>query len=138
MPRFSFNARALVSLLLASSMLIVLASGFVLFASPQGRIAHDIGWTFLGMDKGVWANLHIAFGFLVLPVALCHLAFNWQALASYCRRKSVFRAMLGKDAGFKPEPVIALIVVVLIFLASYYNYPPVSNLRNLQSFFRTF
>ncbi len=133
----NINGRAVVSLLMALSMLTLLVSGFVLFASPQGRLAREMGWTFLGMDKGIWFNLHIAFGVIVLPIALFHVANNGRALVSYCRRAGAFSALKGRKPSMKPEPLIALAIFAFVFWASYMNYPPVSTLRDLQESFKS-
>lgn len=137
MHRISINNRAIVSILMALSMIVLLLSGFVLFVAPHGRMARELGWAFLGMDRGEWFNLHIGFGFLVIPIVLFHLMNNWHALVSYFRRKGAFSATMGRKPKIKLEPVIALAIFALIFWISYMNYPPVSTLRGLPEAFRT-
>ncbi len=75
--------RKFVSLMLLYSLLVMLITGTVLFIMPHGRVAYWTGWTFLGLNKDQWDNLHIIFGFLMLFFGFWHLLLNWRAITGY-------------------------------------------------------
>jgi hypothetical protein len=83
MEKIAINYRALVSLITLMGFLIMGLTGIVLFFVPEGRIAYWTNWTFLGISKKQWGNIHIL-GSLVFAVAgIFHTYFNWKPLMGY-------------------------------------------------------
>jgi hypothetical protein len=117
-----FYLRSFVSLMMVGSLLTFTASGLALFVSPSGQLANVTGWTLLGLGKGQWEALHIAFGFLWMPLAVLHLVFNLRVVGGYLRDR-VRRAFVGRR-----ELWAAAIVTAFLAVASVLALPPVAQL----------
>ncbi len=104
--------RKFVSLMLFYSLLVMLISGVVLFIMPHGRVAYWTGWTFLGLDKDQWDNLHIIFGFLMLFFSFWHLLLNWRAIVNYFKSKYF---------------LVSTLLTVIIAVGAVSNLPPFKN-----------
>lgn len=118
----AFYARAFVSIMMISFLVLFTLSGFALFASPSGQLATSIGWSLVGLGKAQWEALHIAFGFLWLPLAILHLIFNLRVVGGYLRDR-VRRAFV-----WRRELVAALAVTLFLGAASVLDLPPVAQL----------
>lgn len=119
-PPRPFQWRAMTSVLIATSFLLLVVTGVVLFVSPPGRIANWTNWNILGLRKTDWAGLHIWFGAVFLVVALFHLAYNWRPLLSY------FKDRMTRRMGFRREWAAALALCVAVFAGTRANVPPFS------------
>jgi len=117
-----FAWRALTSVLIAASFLILVFSGIMLFVSPPGRIANWTNWNILGLRKQEWISLHIAFSALFLVVVMAHVFFNWRPLLNY------FKDRVSRRLGFRWEWVAALAICVLVYGGTRTNVPPFSSL----------
>ena len=53
--------RAMTSILIAASFLLLLISGAVLFVSPPGRVANWGNWRMIGLTKHEWTGVHTWF-----------------------------------------------------------------------------
>jgi len=86
--RQPFQMRALTSLMMAISFLIVSFSGLVLFFAPNGREARQQGWELLSLSKWEWINIHIVFSYLCVLTAVFHIWFNRKPLIGYLKQKA--------------------------------------------------
>jgi len=132
--RRTFRARAFVNILVFLSFTAVVISGIALYLRPEGSLARWTGWTFLGLDKRHWENVHIAFVSAFIVGGIIHLAYNLKALLSY------FRIRAGTAAGppsrrvpFVPELTAALLLLGAIYLGTRFELPPVSSITGLRS-----
>ncbi len=121
-PSRRFQWRALTSVLIAASFVILVVTGIVLFAAPPGRIANWTNWNVLGLRKVEWTGLHIWFSTLFLVVTVFHVAFNWRPMVSY------FKDRLSRRIGFRWEWVVALLIVAGVFAGTRRAVPPFSTL----------
>lgn len=119
-PRFAW--RALTSVLIAVSFLVLLVTGVVLFVSPPGRVANWTNWSILGLTKKDWGALHIWFSALFLLVTVFHLVFNWRPLVSY------FKDRLTRRVGFRWEWLVALAICGGVYAGTRASLPPFSTL----------
>ena len=113
-----FSWRALTSLYITLSFLVMIVSGVILYIAPPGRIAK---WTFipiLGLEKHQWQALHTIFTFLFIIANGFHLYFNWKPFISYLsnKRKQVFR--------IRRELLSATIITIGIFYLVLLNAQP--------------
>jgi len=124
-PQGKFNTKGLTSLILGFCFLVMFASGLILYAAPQGRVAHWTNWTVFALDKEQWSAVHINSGLLLVIASVLHLWFNWKPLWSYVRSKAV------SGSKFRIEFPVALIVVGLVTAGAFYNVPPFSSVMSL-------
>lgn len=76
-------SRILISLVTALSFLAMSLSGIAAFIVPQGRVAFWTDWTFLGLSKAQWGNIHITTSVLFLIAGIWHTCYNWTPLMQY-------------------------------------------------------
>ncbi len=122
----AFRGRALVATLMLCGFIALITSGVVLYASPSGRVARDLGWIFLSLDKWAWRDFHIAFGLLFLLTAFFHLWLNIKPLINYVRQKLAAQANGGISFRWRLEPMIAVTLCVLLGVSAVKGFPPVS------------
>jgi hypothetical protein len=120
--RTVFAWRAMTSTLIASSFLVLVFTGFVLFISPPGRVANWTNWSILGLRKHDWIGIHIWFSLLFLVCALAHLFFNWRPLLNY------FKDRVTRRLGLRWEWVVALALSAGVYAGIRANVPPFSSL----------
>ncbi len=118
MTKVSFRIRGFITLLTASSFIISLISGIILYFTPQGRVAHWTHWTFWQLDKETWAAMHINSSLIFFLIVIFHIYNNWKTLTFYIRRK------VSEVAGLKLELIVTLILSFFIVVASIYNLQP--------------
>lgn len=118
MLNFKFRFRGFTSLLMALSFLISLISGILLYFTPQGKIANWTNWTILGLDKEMWAALHINSSLIFFIIFFFHLYYNWKVLIRYIKKKAVMAFNL------KYELLLASIISIFIVLATLFNLEP--------------
>jgi hypothetical protein len=82
-----------------------LSSG-ILYFIPNRKVTAWTEWSFLGLDKQQWDNLHINLGMLFLVLMIWHIYFNWKAIKSYLKEKKKFKIFTKEFNG-------ALILVTL-------------------------
>lgn len=116
-----FGWRAFTSVTTALSFLGMSITGVVLFVTPTGRVAHWVGWRMLGLTKDQWGALHIWFGLIFLIAAACHTALNWGVLRGY------FRDRLRKAYALRPEWILALLLVGIVWVGTLADIPPFSS-----------
>jgi hypothetical protein len=80
-----FINRILISLVTAFSFVAMSLSGIAAFIVPQGKVAYWTNWTFLGLSKTQWGNIHITTSVLFLIAGIWHTCYNWTPLMQYLR-----------------------------------------------------
>jgi hypothetical protein len=125
-----FNFRGLITYLLTFSFFIMVISGLVSFVSPSGRIASQVDWSLLGLDRIAWQSLHLSFAAVFTVVGLLHLVFHWHGLLHYLQDRASHHLTL------KWEAAIALVFTVGLISSAVLALPPASNLHNLTVQFR--
>ena len=119
------NFRGLTAFLTLSGFLLMTLTGIVLYFEPEGRIAYWVDWTFLGLTKSDWGNIHVISSFLWVIAGAFHLYFNWKILMAYFYRKAK------GGWNLKKELITAVVVSVLVVIVSMYPVPPFSNFLDL-------
>lgn len=123
--RQRFALRAMTSVLITCSFLLLLVSGVVLFLAPPGRIANWNGWTVLGMGKHDWGGLHTWFALIFLAAAVLHVYYNWRVLMAYFKHRHTRRV------AFRLEWAVALLICVGVFAGTRAGVVPFSSLLKL-------
>jgi hypothetical protein len=119
------SLRKTISLILIFSFLIMLVTGLLLFVVPPGRISYWANWTFAGLTKEQWGNLHITSGLMGLIAALFHIYFNWKPIMQYLKnRQREFRV-------FTVDFNVALLITLFVTLGTAYEMPPFSWILDL-------
>lgn len=98
--------RILVSLITAFSFIAMSLSGIAAFIVPQGRVAFWTNWSFLGLSKSDWGNIHITTSVLFLIAGIWHTWYNWNSLLQY------FRQIPGRVSASGRDIAIALFITV--------------------------
>jgi hypothetical protein len=119
-PRFMM--RAMTSVFIAASFLLLLVSGSVLFISPPGRVANWSDWRMIGLTKHEWSGVHTWFAAVFVFMVVFHLVFNFRPLVNY------FRDRLTRRLGWRWEWVVALALCGGVFAGAQSRVPPFSTL----------
>ncbi len=122
------HLRGFISLLTALSFLIMTVSGVILFITPQGRIAYWLDWTFLGISKTQWGDMHITTSLLFALAGLWHTWLNWRALVSY------FQDKVSKALALKAELAVAAVITLFCTIGGIYKTPPLSYILDLNEY----
>lgn len=120
-----FNWRGFVSLYIALSFLIMTISGIILYIAPPGRVAHWSYWGLLGLTKTEWQAIHTIFTFIFVGFLGFHIFFNWKPLIHYLKSKTKTGLKLHKELS------LAIILSLLIFGFTYFEFPPFSTVMNI-------
>ncbi|WP_457742033.1 DUF4405 domain-containing protein [Thermococcus sp.] len=99
--------RGSIDLLLTIVFVLLAVSGIALYLAPSGRIAETLGWTFLGLSKETWTEVHTYMGFAMIGLVSVHLVVGFRSMLT------MLRSAL-KKAKWKP---IAATAVMLLTLA---------------------
>ncbi len=121
----SMHLRGFISLLTALSFLIMTVSGIILFITPQGRIAYWLDWSFWGLSKTQWGDMHITTSLLFALAGLWHTWLNWRALVSY------FQDKVKKTMALKIELIAAAVITIFCTVGGIYKTPPLSYILEL-------
>lgn len=123
-PRSSrrFALRAMTSVLIGCSSLVLLFSGVVLFLAPPGRIANWNGWNIAGIGKHDWSGLHVWFAVIFLVASVLHIYYNWRVLMAYFKHRHTRRV------AFRLEWAVALLICVGVFAGTRAGIVPFSSL----------
>ena len=121
-----FDWRGFVSIFLLLDFAIVTLSGIILFIAPIGRVARDIGFEILGLDKEGWELVHDVFGFAMIAAIPFHLYFNWRIFVNY------FRKIVQRVRKIRlRETIAAVLLTVFLFLSVVFSFPPSSFVSDL-------
>lgn len=116
-----FNTRALTTLTVTLSFLLLSFSGIMLYASPKGRVANWTGWSLFGLTKEGWGSAHTTMALLFLLGSALHVVYNWRPLLKYLK--------MPLAAGVKrsrSEMLGAAALVLVVFLGTLWGLPPFS------------
>jgi len=113
--------RKWIDLLLFYSGVIILISGVVLYIMPHGRVAYFTNWSFLGLNKDNWDDLHVVFGILMVVVSIWHTVLNWKVLKKYL---------------FKRESVFALIIILFTSALTIKNVYPIKAIIDFEEYIK--
>jgi hypothetical protein len=111
-----FNWRGTMSLLAASSFVVMTVTGIVLYVSPQGRVAHWADWRVAGLDKEQWGALHTTSSLLFMVAACVHLYFNWRVFLHYIR--------VARQFNLKREMAATLLITAVVIAGTVWEVPP--------------
>lgn len=124
------HLRGFISLLTALSFLIMTVSGVILFITPQGRIAYWLDWSFWGISKTQWGDMHITTSLLFALAGLWHTWLNWRALVSY------FQDKVSKALALKAELAVAAVITVFCTIGGIYKTPPLSYILDFNEYLK--
>ncbi len=113
-----------VSLTSGLSFILIFISSDVLYLLPDRGVTGWTNWTFLGLDKQQWDNLHINLGILFLVFIVWHIYFNWKPIKAYLKVKKKWKV-------FTKEFNVALAVTVLFAAGTITMTLPFSFLVNI-------
>ena len=113
-----------VSLSAGLSFIIIFFSSGVLYFIPNRKVTAWTDWSFLGLDKQQWDNLHINLGIFFLVMMVWHIYFNWKAIKSYLKVKKKLKI-------FTKEFNVALAWVTIFTIGTITMTIPLSILVNL-------
>ncbi len=113
-----------VSLLAGLSFVIIFISSGVLYFIPDRQVTSWTDWTFLGLDKQQWDNLHINLGILFLVMIVWHIYYNWKPITNYLKVKKKLKV-------FTKEFNVAMLVTLLFMVGTITMTLPFSILVNL-------
>ena len=124
--------RKITSFVMLFSFVIMIVSGISEFISPFGRLAMMIHWKMLGIDKMQWQALHISFMVVFTLAGLIHIWLNIKPIKAYLKnraRKMVF---------FTKEMSIALVITVVLFVATIQKFEPIEQFVKLNKSFNSY
>ena len=113
-----------VSLTAMLSFIILAVSSGILYFIPDRKVTSWTDWSFLGLNKQQWDNLHINIGILFIVMIVWHIYFNWKPIKNYLKKKRELKV-------FIKEFNAALIVTVLFTVGTITMTLPFSFLINL-------
>ena len=113
-----------VSLSAGLSFIIIFISSGVLYFIPDRKVTAWTDWSFLGLDKQQWDNLHINLGIFFLVMIIWHIYFNWKPIKNYLKVKKELKL-------FTKEFNVALIWTVIFMAGTITMTPPLNILVNL-------
>jgi hypothetical protein len=121
------HLRIFISLLTALSFLAMSLSGIAAFISPQGRVAYWTIWTFLGLTKSAWGDIHITTSVLFLIAGIWHTCYNWTLLMQYLRK------VPDRTATYRRELLAAIVVTLFFTVGAFMKAPPLNYLLTLNN-----
>ncbi len=116
--------RSVTSILLMWSAAGLLFTGVVLFVMPPGRIAYWTGWSWLGLGKDQWGDLHIVLGLLFVITSGIHLVLNWTPFLRYLKAKAA--------SAPSQALIVSTVAVLLVSLATIWEVPPFNQVGRLE------
>lgn len=122
--------RILISLVTALSFVAMSLSGIAAFIVPQGRVAFWTNWTFLGLSKTQWGNIHITTSVLFLIAGIWHTCYNWTPLMQY------LRGIPGRMTASWRDLVIATLVTVFFTAGAVTKTPPLNYILNFNNWIK--
>ena len=122
--------RILISLVTALSFVAMSLSGIAAFIVPQGRVAFWTNWTFLGLSKTQWGNIHITTSVLFLIAGIWHTCYNWTALMQY------LRGIPGRMTASWRDLAIAALVTAFFTVGAVTRTPPINYILNFNNWIK--
>ena len=122
--------RILVSLVTAFSFVAMSLSGIAAFIVPQGKVAFWTNWTFLGLSKSQWGNIHITTSVLFLIAGIWHTCYNWSPLMQY------LKGVPGRMSASWRDLVIASLITVFFTVGAVTRTPPLNYILNFNNWIK--
>ncbi|MBT0666465.1 DUF4405 domain-containing protein [Geobacter pelophilus] len=122
-----FINRILISLVTAFSFVAMSLSGIAAFIVPQGKVAFWTNWTFLGLSKTQWGNIHITTSVLFLIAGIWHTWYNWTPLMQYLRGVPDRMAVSLRDLA------VATLITVFFAVGAVTRTPPLNYILNFNN-----
>jgi hypothetical protein len=113
-----------VSLSLGLTFVVMLLSSGVLYFIPDRGVTAWSAWSFLGLDKQQWDNLHINLGLLFLVFLIWHIYYNWKPIKNYLKVKKEW-VVFTKEFNF------SLVLVSLFMMGTIWMILPFSFFVNI-------
>ena len=104
-----WSGRAFTSLVSLVSFILLCLTGIILFVEPHGRVAYWTKWSFWGLEKDQWGNIHIYSGLLFLIAGGFHIYYNWKLLIKYLSGKV--------ETSLRHKRELALSGLILLWIA---------------------
>jgi len=125
-----FINRILISLVTAFSFIAMSLSGIAAFIVPQGKVAYWTNWTFLGLSKPQWGNIHITTSVLFLIAGIWHTWYNWTPLMQY------LKGVPGRMSASWRDLAIAFLVTVFFTVGAVTKTPPLNYILNFNNWIK--
>jgi len=113
-----------VSLTAMLSFIILFISSGVLYFIADRQVTSWTNWSFLGLDKQQWDNLHINLGILFLVMIFWHIYFNIKPIKNYLKVKKELKI-------FTKEFNVALVISTLFTIGTINMVLPFSFMVNI-------
>lgn len=113
-----FHTRAFTSLFLTIAFVGLSLSGVVLYVAPRCRVAEQIGWTVMGLEKEAWGSIHVNCSLFFVLAAVLHLALNWSIFWCYLKKMGL------PSVKMKAELLAAVVLGGLVLAGSILGWPP--------------
>ena len=127
----NWHTRALTSLMTLAGFVIMTVSGLVELIRPAGRISYWTHWSFLGLEKAAWDNIHIIGSILFIMGGAFHIYFNWKPIVNY------FSAKASKALKHKKELLITGLVSLWVVASGIWSLPPLMYIVDLSEQIKT-
>ena len=128
--RKRFNWRGWTTFVVIIAFIVDTISGIILYIAPHGRVANWTNWNIWGLNKEEWAAIHTIFGYILLIIVGIHLYYNWKMFMSFIWSK------IRKVLNLKWELSAAILINLLLFVATLWNIPPFSTTMSLGERFK--
>jgi hypothetical protein len=122
-----FINRILISLVTALSFVAMSLSGIAAFIVPQGKVAFWTNWTFLGLSKTQWGNIHITTSVLFLVAGIWHTWYNWTPLMQY------LKGIPGRMTASLRDLAVAFLITVFFTVGAVTKTPPLNYILNFNN-----
>lgn len=113
-----FSWRAMTSMMTTGGFLIMGATGLMLFATPEGRLAYWVDWSLGGLTKEEWGAIHVTSSLLFLVAGFVHLWFNWRQFVAYLRHR------FQQKVSIRPEAPAAAALLAVLVAGTLWGVPP--------------
>lgn len=123
-----FSWQIFFSIGLLISFIVLVFSGIVLYAAPEGSLSRWIGWEVFCLSKKQWEHQHTIFSYLFILFSLFHIfKINWGLLLSYFTPEKI-------NIKYLKEILLVLLICVLIFAGTLFNVTPLNKIITLGDF----
>ena len=120
-----WHMRALTSLMTLAGFIIMTVSGLVEYIRPAGRISYWTHWSFLGLEKTAWDNIHVIGSIMFILGGAFHIYFNWKPIVNY------FSAKTAQALKHKKELALTGLVSAWVVASGIWSLPPLSYVVDL-------
>ncbi|MAQ38078.1 MAG: hypothetical protein CMO21_12745 [Thioclava sp.] len=120
-----FSNRAAAVFLAGLSFVVMVISGLVVSIAPSGRVARDIDWSLLALNRADWELLHFAMGVLFIFAGIWHIKLHWPVIRNLLWSAAAQTLCHRRELALAVGLVGAVIVLTLLW------WPPISWLDQL-------